>query len=144
MRNQRQGGRGSAFVEAALIFPLLFLIALGTADFSRLFYTGIEVTNAASAGVRYGAFSLGNSSDITGMQTAALNDVNITGMTATATQFCQCESGSSVACSGSCGVSGYPLVYVQVTARAVFQTLVNTPFIPSSTTVTRTAVMRAR
>jgi Flp pilus assembly protein TadG len=144
MRNKRRSERGSAFIEAGLLFPLLLLICVGTADFSRLFYTGMEVASAAGAGVRYGAMRQSNASDITGMQNAAKNDVNISGMTATASKYCQCEDGTGVACAGSCATQGPPLVYVKVTTLATFQTLVNYAMVPSSVTVTRTAVMRAK
>jgi Flp pilus assembly protein TadG len=144
MRKKRHSERGTAFIEAALLLPLLLLICVGTADFSRLFYTGMEVASAAGAGVRYGALKQSNASDITGMQNAAKNDVNISGMTATASKSCQCEDGTSVACTGKCASQGLPLIYVRVTTQATFQTLVNYPMIPASVTVTRTAAMRAR
>jgi len=144
MRNKRHSERGAALIEAALLFPLLLLLCVGTADFSRLFYTGMEVASAAGAGVRYGTLRQGNSLDIAGMENAAKNDANISGMTATATRSCQCEDGTSVACTGSCGSQGLPLIHVKVTTQATFQTLVHYPMVPASVTVTRTATMRAR
>jgi Flp pilus assembly protein TadG len=128
-------------VEAALIFPLLLLIAMGTADYARVFYVAIAVANAASAGTRY-AVATNSSSNLTGMQTAATNDANVTGMTATASTFCHCEDGTIVTCSGSCGGQGKVLVYVQVRTQATFTPLVRHPFIPSSVVVNGKSVMR--
>ena len=137
----RRAQTGSALVEAALVFPLLLLIAMGTADYARVFYTAIAVANAASAGTRY-AVAKNSSSNLTGMQTAATNDANVTGMTATASTFCHCEDGTTVTCSGSCGAQGKVLVYVQVSTQATFTPLVKHPFIPSSVVVNGKSVMR--
>lgn len=143
MRSRRKHQRGSAVVEAALLFPLLLLVAFGTMDFSRVFYTAIAAANAAEAGALYGVQS-GKSSDFTGMQNTAVNDGNVPGLTAAASQFCHCEDGSNVSCSGSCGSQGKPLVYVHVTTQATFNTLVTYPLIPSSVNVRGKAVMRAK
>jgi Flp pilus assembly protein TadG len=43
---------GQALLELALTVPLLVLILLGAAEFSRLAYAAVEVANAAKAGVR--------------------------------------------------------------------------------------------
>src|SRR5437870_10570670 len=47
--------RGSAIVELTLLVPLFLLMLLGTADFARVFYTALSVSQAARAGVQYGA-----------------------------------------------------------------------------------------
>ncbi|HYM51085.1 MAG TPA: TadE/TadG family type IV pilus assembly protein [Candidatus Limnocylindrales bacterium] len=46
--------RGQALAETALLFPLLMLLVLGSADLGRLFYYAVEVTNAAREGARQG------------------------------------------------------------------------------------------
>ncbi len=139
----RRDQKGTAMVEAAMVFPLLMLILMGTADFARVFYVATTVANAAAAGTRW-AISTNNPSNYTGMQTAATNDANLTGMTATASQFCQCEDGTSVSCTGSCGSEGKPLLFVQVLTKATFTPLVKNPFIPSSVVVNGKAVMRTQ
>src|ERR1700733_8939384 len=71
---------GGALVELALLIPVFVALLLGAAEFARLAYAGIEVSNAARAGVAYGSQSSTTASDITGMQTAATNDgANVTG-----------------------------------------------------------------
>jgi Flp pilus assembly protein TadG len=44
--------RGQALAETALLFPLLMLLVLGSADLGRLFFYAVEVTNAAREGAR--------------------------------------------------------------------------------------------
>ena len=48
--------RGQALVEMALMAPVLFLMVLGAADLSQLFYYSTSVTNAAREGARQGAY----------------------------------------------------------------------------------------
>src|SRR6266480_651494 len=48
--------RGQALVEMAMMAPLLFLMVLGAADLSRLFYYSTAITNAAREGARHGAY----------------------------------------------------------------------------------------
>jgi len=136
--------RGSAVLEAALAFPLLFLILLGAMDFSRVFFTAVEVANAAEAGVRYGAQNATKAADLAGIETAAVNDTDITGITATASEVCQCEDGTSVTCSGSCGSQGKPLIYAKVTTTASYSTIVPWPTIPSPIQINGKAEMRVQ
>lgn len=46
--------RGQALAESALLFPVLMLLMLGSADLGRLFFYAVEVTNSAREGVRQG------------------------------------------------------------------------------------------
>jgi hypothetical protein len=89
--------RGSAILELAIAVPLLALILAGTMEFGRAFYAAAEVANAARAGVQFAAVNPANASNYTGMQQAATNDaVNVSGLTATASKFCECSDGTSV------------------------------------------------
>jgi Flp pilus assembly protein TadG len=146
---------GSVIIEFALLFPVMMLMALGTADVGRVFYAGIAVANAARAGVQFGALDPGNAGNFTGMQQAALNDAanqGLTGITAVATNFCGCAgSSSTVACGGAafgtCSVGGTttaPNGYVRVTVTYTYNTLVNYPGIPSTIGLSRTATMRVQ
>ena len=47
---------GQAMVESALVFPVLMLLVLGSADLGRIFYYSIAVTNATREGARHGAY----------------------------------------------------------------------------------------
>jgi len=136
---------GSAVVELAIASTFLILVLVGTMDFARLFYCGISVGNAAAAGAEYGAQSLSNSSNTDAIKQAALNDgTDITGLTASATRVCEC-GGASVSCTTkTCTGGTKPVIYVQVTTTAPFNTLANYPMVPSSVTVTKLAQMRAQ
>lgn len=43
-------------METALLFPVLMLLILGSADLGRVFYYSVEVTNAAREGARQGTY----------------------------------------------------------------------------------------
>jgi Flp pilus assembly protein TadG len=139
-------------IEFALLFPMMMLMMLGTADFARVFYAGIAVANAARAGVQYGALDPGNAGNFTAMQQAALNDAanqGLTGITAVASNYCGCTgSSSTVTCgSGLCAVGGgttTPNGYVRVVVNYTYNTLVNYPGIPHTISLSRTATMRVQ
>src|SRR5437899_4466243 len=96
---------GSAIVELTLLVPLFLLMLLGTIDFARIFYTALSVSQAARAGVQYGAQNNDKSRDYAGMQKAAqlaAQDIG-TLSTVTAGSYCQCADSSKVDCvSGTC------------------------------------------
>ena len=80
---------GSALVELALTLPLLALLMVGAVDFARVFYTAMELTNAARAGAQYGAYNPAQSGNFATMQsTAASGSPNISPFTATASRTC--------------------------------------------------------
>ena len=138
---------GSSFIETAILIPALLVVCCGTMDFARVVYAGIEIANAARAGVQYGALTPGNSGDTTGMAQAAVNDaadLGLSNVTATARNFCGCNSGTGeVSCSTtSCGTT--PSGYVSVTANYTFNTLLHMPGLPQTIVLTRTAKMRAQ
>ena len=98
----RGSERGSGLVELALTMPVLIILLLGAAEFARLDYASIEVTNAAKAGAQYGGLSSSNASNGPGIQAAVSNDAsNLTGVTATSSTAGICSSGA--ACTGSGG-----------------------------------------
>lgn len=137
--------KGTSFIETAILVPALLLLSCGVADFARIVYAGIEIANAARAGVQYGAQTPGHSGDISGMTQAATDDASdLSGVTATARNFCECDSGTGeVACSSTtCGTT--PGGYVSVTANYTYTTLLNWPIIPNTVALSRTAVMRCQ
>lgn len=142
MMRLRRMTRGQSMVELALILPTLALLLVVVADFARVFYTSIAVANAARAGVQYGSQSLLTAIQYTSIQQAALNDgENVSGLSATASDFCMCN-GSVVACSPP--QCTQPQTFVQVTASATFHTLLNYPGVPSSVPINYTAVMEVK
>jgi len=147
MKPRLDKNAGSALVEFAIFTPLLLLMCFGAMDFSRVVYAGVAVTNAARAGVQYGALTPGHSGDISGMTQAALDDAANQGLatlSASARNYCACAgSTAEVDCTATCsGVT--PKGYVEVTASYTFNTLGNMPGIPSSVALSRKASMRVQ
>jgi Flp pilus assembly protein TadG len=75
------GRRGQALVEFALIVPVLMLILVIAIDFGRLFFSYIEVSNAAREGANYAAAHAADSpfdaaTYTTGVTAAALGETN--------------------------------------------------------------------
>lgn len=151
---RRAGGEtGSALVELAVALPLLVLTLVGTADFARVFYTAIELTNAARAGAQYGASSPGKSGNAANMESTATAAVNITGVTAAAARLCQCAtdigtfsptspandctSAVTTACTGGT----HRVMTVTVTTEKFFSTIASFIGIPSYRLV-RSATLR--
>jgi Flp pilus assembly protein TadG len=136
---------GGAIVELALVVPIFSTLLLGAGEFARLAYAGIEVSNAARAGVAYGSQSSATASDIAGMELAATNDTpNISGMTATATQFWSCSNAPSTQSSSppTCTTGNHLLNYVQVKTTATVDAGIHVPGLPATYTLQGLAIMR--
>ncbi|MGC2163715.1 MAG: TadE family protein [Silvibacterium sp.] len=134
---------GGALIELAFVLPVFLLLVIGAAEFGRLAYISIEVSNAARAAVAYGAQNHETAIDNTGMTNAAKYDaLNITDLTVNPGYSCYCYNGtttSSVACSSAAAscVSGNDqiMVNVQVSTAAAVNTLFNYPGIPTTFTL---------
>jgi Flp pilus assembly protein TadG len=141
----RSSDRGTAAAELAMTLPLLALLAIGVADFGRMYFTGIAVANATRAGVQYGAQSTVTSGNFTGMEQAARNDAADLGtISVLSGRFCKCPDGSTPSCTSSCPSYGGPQVFVHVTASKTYSFLIAYPGLPSTIVVTRTATFRAQ
>ena len=135
--------RGQASVELALSLPLLLMMFLVVVETGRAFYIAISVSNAARAGVQYGAQNLSTAADNAGMQQAAANDApNIVGLTATATHFCQCSDGTASTCLSTDCAGSHRLLYTQVNTSAPYTPLINFMGILPPMSVPGKAVMR--
>lgn len=143
---------GQALVELALLLPVLMVLLIGAAEFGRLAYAAIEVSNAARAGVAYGGQNHITASDIPGMKSAATNDGSDiiawkpTGLSATASNSCACGSApsSAVTCStalATCAASRV-LETVQVNTTAIVNPLFHVPGLPQTYTLNGQAIMR--
>ena len=137
---------GVALIELALVVPVFTTLLLGAAVFARLAYAGIEVSNAARAGVSYGSQSSTTASDLTGMQTAATNDgANVSGLSAVAIEFWSCSNApatqftSAPTCTGT---GNHVLNYVQVTTTAAVPFVIHVPGLPATYTLHGLAIMR--
>jgi Flp pilus assembly protein TadG len=135
--------RGQAAVEWALITPVIALLLVIAGDAMRMYDTSIEVNNAAKAGVQYGAQTPGTAADLAGMQQAAQNDAsNVTGMTATASVYCQCPDSSTTFSCDTTNTCSDKRVYVEVDSAATFHSLLQFPGLTSSLQLSGKAKMR--
>jgi Flp pilus assembly protein TadG len=126
-------------VELALVAPFIFLIIGGVMDFSNSFYIATAVADAAEAGATYGVYSTANNTDYTGMQNAAVNSQPyISGISATATQYCEDTNNNSVSCSAT----GTIRVYIDVSVSAPYSLLSSYILLPQSLTATARARRR--
>jgi Flp pilus assembly protein TadG len=147
--------RGSAFIELALILPTFVILCVGAAEFGRLAFASIEVSNAARAGVAYGSRNHATASNSSAMQAAALGDASdVASMSATAGP-CICPASAATASVPACttafftganAFSSCPAVsgtteYVQVDTSAAVPSMFQLPGLPTSYTVYGSATM---
>lgn len=134
---------GQASVELALSLPLLTALLFIVVEAGRICLVAIALASAAHAGVQYGAQNLTTVSDNAGMQNAAAADAaSLTGMTATASHYCQCSDGSASTCLATDCSANHRLMYVKVITTATYSPWFNWPGIPATTTLTSQAIMR--
>jgi Flp pilus assembly protein TadG len=122
---------GVSLIEMAFVFPLLVALLLGAAEYGRLCYVGVEVTNAAHAGAEYGtqsriaaqsnsiiqSVSLQEESDIQNMNVPT----PLTASSVTVQQLCASTySDTPGACSST---SSSPIEYVQVNTQVTVASL---------------------
>lgn len=149
MRTQisRQTRRsGNITVELALICPLLLVMVAGAADFARVYFNSVTLSNAASTGAFYGAQSNIDSGHYSQMQQVAQNDAQDLGaITTSSSRYCDCPNGTKVDCiTGSCPNYGAPRVYVSTHTQKTFQPLLPYPGVPRSVTAGSTAYFRVQ
>ena len=94
-------------VEFALLLPLLALFLVITVDFGRIYFSYIQITNAAREAAAFGA---GQPTNDAGMEARALQETNAQGQTGeSAVQLdisCADQFGATIACSASTGGAG--------------------------------------
>jgi Flp pilus assembly protein TadG len=144
-----RGESGQSLIELALGLTALTILMIGAAEFGRLAYASVEVSNAARAGVQYGAQNHTTASDTAGIQTAATQDApDVSGISATASHSCVCSDGTASTCSaGDCPVTTSDpslrlIETVQVNTTATVSPTIRLPGLPTSYTLTGKAVMR--
>jgi Flp pilus assembly protein TadG len=136
---------GQALIELALTMPLLFIMLLGAAEFGRLAYMAIEISEAAKATAQYGSQNATTANDTTGnpngltlvaRKNAPYVYANCTNFTVTVPSpaQCFCMSGgsptsstpTSAACSAAC-TGGYPVQVLTVTTSATCSPVFHPP-----------------
>jgi Flp pilus assembly protein TadG len=149
---------GQAFVELALVLPMLVLLVLGGAEIGRLAYAGIEVSNAARAGVAYAMqnhSTASGSSSYANIAAVAKQDApNIPNLVVDPQILtCYCEDSAGVTTSfascdpavantTTCASPAVIVMYVQVNTHASIDTGIHLPAIPNSVTLQGKSIMR--
>jgi len=140
----RRGESGQALIELALTMPLLFIMLLGAAEFGRLAYMAIEISEATKATAQYGSQNATTANDTTGnpngltlvaRKNAPYVYANCTNFTVTVPSpaQCICMSGGSPtsstptnsACSNAC--AGYIVQVLTVSTSATCSPVIHPP-----------------
>lgn len=143
---------GMALVELVMVCPLLVALLLGAAEYGRLCYIGMEVTNAAHAGVDYGTQNRALAQDNPTIQTVSLNEEsNIINMNTpspldtssiTVQQLCASTyNGTPSACSTT---APNPVEWVQVNTQVTVNSLFHPYGYNGTYTLHGSAIMRVR
>jgi Flp pilus assembly protein TadG len=138
---KRHTRRGVAASELALVMPFLAFILMAALDFARLYYTYLTITSCARNGALYGCLSPSNSTNTSGIQSAALADAsslnpalpssNITSSTGT-------DANGNPTVQVTVQYSYYPLIKFPVFGSMGYQYGTDssgTPYVPLSRTV---------
>ena len=137
--------RGSAILELACSASALLLVAVGLADFARVFSAASVVAGAARAGVQTAMQDSGAPAS----RQNALNAAAGTGFNVIVNDvktYCVCHAGDTApqSCPATCGGSDRSQQYTQVTAHLNFTTLIRYPGIPNTTPLQSTATVRIK
>ena len=151
MSLRHRAANGAALVELALVLPLLMTVLVATADFARVFYHTIELTNAARAGAQWGAYNSARATQTANIQAAAQSAApNIAPIVVNVSLVCRCaqNDGSGqpwpvITCGTACSAGAHVFETLEVQATKNFVMISRfVPAIPSTLPVTRKALMR--
>ena len=156
LRGGRRRERGAALVELAAAIPILLMLVVGTVDFGRVFYRSMAVAQAARAGAEWGAQSDANSTNATGIKTAAKNavaaDLTLVDGDITWTRSCECATAAGVFsatsppndCTAACASGSHMVVALNVSVAKSCSTVIDYPLIPHVVPITRTVKIRVK
>jgi Flp pilus assembly protein TadG len=129
LRRLRPTTRGQALAEFAIILPVFLLMLALAVDFGRLFFTYVQVHNAAREAAAFAATAPTDLTTITALANGEKSGQMQRGeSTITVTATCANPAGLTIACTAASGGAG-PGNTVTVNVRAPFQLL--TPFVGS-------------
>jgi Flp pilus assembly protein TadG len=143
LSGDRDGARGVAAVELALLAPVLIFMLVATFDIGMGLYRKMQVQNAAQAGAQY-AISHGFSSSLASTVTGATTFSGISASPAPI-KFCGCPTSTGVTvadCSSPCSGGMSPGTYVTVSSQGVYNTILPYPMVPQSFTITAQSTVR--
>jgi PKD repeat protein len=103
----RRVSRGQALVEFALVLPIFVLFVVIAVDFGRLFYSYIQITNAAREGANFAA---GRPAETTNIENRTLLETNAQKQPGESpvviTISCEDPAGAAIACPSAVGGAG--------------------------------------
>jgi Flp pilus assembly protein TadG len=136
--------RGGAAVELAVLFPIILLILIGIVDYGRVFYTWVQVSNAARAGAEWGGQDFSKETNTDSMTAVAKADGADAGtLTPVSSYFCECVGAANPTCA-ACAGGAAPEVYTRVVISKTVNMFLAYPGLPSSITISRTAIFRSQ
>lgn len=120
----RQRTRAQALVEFALIVPVFLFLVVVAIDFGRIFFSYVQVNNAAREGAAYGA---GTPTDSVGINASVQTEKNVQAQRGEApmvvTSACADSIGTPMACTAATGGAGPGnTITVNVSRRFTFLT----------------------
>lgn len=139
---ESSGQSGQALIELAVSLPLFVLLLLGAAEFGRLAYLAIEVTDAAKAAAQYGSQNATTMLDTPGMLLVAQKSApfvyaNCTNFTATPQLplTCTCMASGSpnpstpnaTTCATNCPSGSYLVYVLQISTSASCNPIFHAP-----------------
>ena len=106
-RPARRARHGQALVEFGLILPVLLFLFVIAIDFGRLFFSYIQINNAAREGAAYGMYKPTDTATITSRAQLETNAQAQRGENAiTVATACTDSAGMTIACSAATGGPG--------------------------------------
>lgn len=113
--------RGQSVVEFALVLPVMMLLLVIGVDFGRLFFTSIQLTNAAREGANYAAT---NPTDTATIQSRVLAEANVQAQRGegaiTVATVCADSAGTTILCSAAKSGTAASGNTIRVSAREAF------------------------
>ena len=137
----RSGDRGTFAIEHALVMPFLLLLLSGAIDLGYALNQSSSLSGAARAGAQYAMRFPSDADGIKDVVTKAVS-YDPASLTVTSKLTCECQDGTAVACSDSCGGTA-PLAYVTVNVSKTYSSPLPTAMMLGLTTLSGAAVMRA-
>ena len=135
---------GVAAIEAALILPVLALLATGMFDLGFAVYENMQVQSAADAGAHYASKNTWNTVAIQAAVTSATGGSSITAPTPV--QFCACPATGTlipnVSCTSTCANGDAPSLYGRVSAQKLHVSVLSYTGLRSPLTLSADSVAR--
>ena len=140
LRRRGRSESGQALVEVALVGSLLVFFLMGVLEFGQVTQKSIAVSNAARAGVQYGAQTGYTAQDTTGIQNAAAAAAPSIALVTTSSYGCVCSDGSASTCAYNDCSNSHILETVTVNTQATFTPVIKLPGFPSTYTLKGQAI----